>query len=182
MSKRLKVILAVVGVAGLLLVTVGGSVLAAGPANGAGSGTDCDCGQEMRLGDGGSGNGFYGSGVCDAVCQLLGITQDELHALRLEGKSLAEIAADRGVSEDALVEAIMAVKRAAVQEQVEAGTLTQEQAELKLQNMLAATYRAVNRTTGGPSGGSQGGAGNSWGECSDGTGPGDMHQWGKNAH
>ncbi len=157
MSKRFKVTLAVVAAVGLLVVSLGGVVFAAGPAA-----PNDYCNQ--------------------AVCQLLDITPDELYSLRLEGKSLVEIAAARGVSEDALVEAIMEVKRAFIQEQVEAGIITQELAELRLQHMLEMTYQAVNRTSVGPVGGSPGGAGNGWGECGDGTGPGGMHRWGKNAH
>ena len=195
MSRRSKIILVVIGVVGLLALTLGSTVLAAGSVNGAGSGTICDCDQELRLHHGSSDAGFYGDGVCEAVCQLLDIAQDELHSLRLEGKSLVEIATEKGISEDALMEAIMAVKGATIQEQVEAGILTQEQAELKLQQMLEKTYQAANRTTVGPFSGNQNGVGgyqnqydkmgdtsNNWGECSEGTGPGDMHQWGKNAH
>jgi hypothetical protein len=55
-----------------------------------------------------------------------------------------------------------------------------------LANMLERTYEMVNATDighyggNGGQGGNTSGTSNSWGESSDGTGPGDQHQWGKN--
>ena len=183
MSRRLKITLAVIVAASLLTASLGGVVAAAGPVDASGSCPNFDVRQELQLTGfcgGGQGAGFYGEGVTEAVCQLLGLTTEELQTLRLEGKSLVEIAATSGVTEGALVEAIMEVKRAFIQEQVEAGIITQELADLMLPNMLEMTYQAVNRTSVGPVGSMAGGAGKGWGEPSDCTGPGDMHQWGKN--
>ncbi|MDD3678501.1 MAG: hypothetical protein PHD14_04665, partial [Dehalococcoidales bacterium] len=104
-----------------------------------------------------------------------------------DGLSMVEIAAGYGVTEDELVEAIMAVKTANLQELVADGTITQEEADLMLQSMLERTCEMVNATQVGHFGGngnqgeSQNGKSNSWGECSDGNGPGDRHQWGKQA-
>ena len=172
MSKKLKVTLAVIVAASLLTASLGGVVAAAGPAAPGDYCPNFDTRQEDRLSGlcgGGQGAGFYGEGIIEAVCQLLGLTPEELQTLRLEGKSMVEIAATGGVSEDALVEAIMEVKRAFIQGQVEAGIITQERADLMIQNMLEMTYQAVNRTGVGPIGGGAGGTGG-------------MHQWGKNAH
>ncbi len=180
MSRRLKITLAVIVAASLLTASLGGVVAVAGPVDASGSCPNFDVRQELQLTGfygGGQGSGFCSTGVSEAVCQLLDITPDELYSLRLEGNSLVEIAAARGVSEDALVEAIMAVKKAFIQEQVEAGIITQERADLMLQNMLEMTYQAVNRTSVGPVGGGAGGAGNSGGGAG---GAGGMHQWGKN--
>lgn len=82
------------------------------------------------------GGGFGGFGGNSAVItDLLGITAEELYDLRADGKTLAEIAASKGVSEDALVTAILAEREEVLAAAVEAGRLTQEQAELMLQNM-----------------------------------------------
>jgi predicted DNA-binding protein (UPF0251 family) len=86
----------------------------------------------------------------EAVGELLGLTPEEIHALRYEGKSLAEIAAAQGVSEDELVAAILAARQEVVQQRVEAGTLTQEQADQMLGVMAQNLHQAVNRTTLGP--------------------------------
>jgi hypothetical protein len=186
MNRKIKITLGAALAAGLLVASVGGMTLAASPANdtgtyagGNGTGICSSTGTCAGIGYNTSSDG------CEAVCDLLGITQDELQSLRQDGLSLVEIAASYGVTEDELVEAIMAVKTAYVQEQVANGTITQEQADLMLQNMLARTYEMINATGvghfGGNQNGNQNGTGNSWGECSDGTGPGDAHQWGKNA-
>ncbi len=92
--------------------------------------------------------GPNGAGVCpEAVTQLLGMTQEEIQAQRLEGKSLVQIADTKKVTAEQLTEAILAAKRDQIQERVTAGTLTQEQADLMLQTMQQNVVRAVNRTS-----------------------------------
>jgi hypothetical protein len=183
MNKKLLVALGLLLVTGLLIISVGATTLSASSPNESGAG---DC---TGTGTGIGGAGFDASSdVCAAVCDLLGITQDELQSLRQDGLSLVEIAADYGVSEEELVAAIMEVKTAYVESLVADGTITQEQADVMLANMLERTYEMVNATDighyggNGDQGGNTTGTGNSWGESSDGTGPGDQHQWGKNAH
>jgi hypothetical protein len=186
MKKKLLAALGLLLVTGILIASVGATTLSASPANGS---ETCGSGNCTGTGDCIGGAGFDASSdVCAAVCDLLGITQDELQSLRQEGLSLVEIAAGYGVSEEELVAAIMEVKTAYVEELVANGTITQEQADVMLANMLEKTYEMVNATDIGQYGGNGGqsgnmnGTGNSWGESSDGTGPGDQHQWGKNAH
>jgi len=150
-------------------------------------------------------HGFHGEGeVCsETVSELLGLTPEEICDLRQEGKSIAEIAADQGVTVDELVEAIMAERTVAVQARVDDGTLTQEQADLMIQRMEERTELAVSRTATGPtewrmgsgygkssegtgSGlanrwGGQNGRGACFGDAGLGTGPGSMHKWGRGA-
>jgi hypothetical protein len=190
MKKKLLVALGLLLVTGLLIVSVGATTLSANPANGSGTcGSGNGTGICTGTGDCIGGSGFDASSdVCVVVCDLLGITQDELQSLRQDGLSLVEIAADYGVSEEELVAAIMEVKTDYVEALVADGTITQEQADVMLANMLERTYEMVNATDIGHYGGKGGQSGNmngtcnSWGESSDGTGPGDQHQWGKNAH
>lgn len=179
MKKRFKILALAVSIAAVLVLSVGAVALAAGPGGGAGKGA---C-----VGTGG------GQAVCsDAVTKLLNMTAEEVQALRQQGQSLVQIAATKGVTEAQLVAAIMAEKTAEVQTRVTAGTLTQAQADLMLQQMEQNTIRAVNRTTvgrpewagSGQGGGAcgaacqaQGGASN--GESGLGTGPGGMHKWGQ---
>ncbi len=122
-----------------------------------------------------NGNGI--GGPSEAVTGVLNMTREEIQAQRLEGKSLVEIAATKGVTAESLVDAILAEKQTLVQERVTAGTLTQDQATLMLQRMEENVTSAVNRTaTGKPewagsNGTGMGLRGSGTGVC-DGTGAG----------
>lgn len=197
MNKKLKVTITTILAVGLLAIPVGSVALAAGPSNGSitygngnGTGICTLTGTDPSTSTSG---GYYSLDVHEAICQLLGITTEELQSLRLEGVSLAEIAASYGVSEDTLVEAIMTVKSAAIQTQVEAGLITEAQAELRLQNMLEMTYRMIYSTNTGNSSGNMWGNsngkghrnGNGTGICTltgDGTTTGSMQQHGKKSN
>ena len=151
MSRTMKVLVAVVA-AVVLALSIGVVAYAAGP-NGNTNRTAVAQGY---------GCGLQGFGV-NAVSDLLGMTPAEIQQLRLEGQSLVQIAATKGVTEAQLVAAIMEQKTAQVEARVTAGTLTREQADLMLQNMEQATIEAVNRTQTGPNGN---------GACGLGTGAG----------
>jgi hypothetical protein len=167
MKKGLKLLGLAVGVMALMVLTLGSTVFADTPEE---TDTQSYCG-------GYGWHGFQGEGaVCsETVSELLGITPEELCDLRQEGKSLAEVAADKGIAVDELVEAIMAEKIAAVQARVDEGTITQEQADLMIQQMTERTEEAVNRTATGPFGPHMG---RGYGNTSEGTGPGLTNRWG----
>jgi hypothetical protein len=162
MKKRSKLLIVSLVIAGILAVVFTSTTLARGRSQA--EGTWENCLEEPGWGHHGE-QGFLCS---DVVADLLGLTHEEVHAQRLEGKSLAEIAAAQGVSEDALVAAIMAAKVDFVQQRVEADILGQEQADLILQQMEQRIYQMVNQTALGP--GEYGGA------C--GFGVGEMWHWG----
>jgi len=127
-----------------------------------------------------AGYGWHGSqgegATCsEAVSELLGLTPEELCDLRQEGKSLADIAAEHDITVEALVEAIMAEKIAAVQALLADGTITQEQADLMIERMIERTELAVNRTTTGPAEWRMGGG---YGKSGEGAGPGMANRWG----
>ncbi len=181
MKKGLKVLGLAVGVAAIMALTLGGVVSADTPEE-----TDV---QTYCAGYGW--HGLQGEGVAcsEIVSELLGLTPEELCELRQEGKSLAEIAAEQGVTVDELVEAIMAEKTAAVQARVDNGTLTQEQAGLMIQQRAERTEQAVSRTTTGPTElrmGGQNGMGACYGSAGmvtcTGTGMGAINKWGRGAH
>lgn len=154
MNKRLKLLTTTLAIAGLLAVTFGASLaLAHDPAESNGDwwdGMEEYChGDGGMMGDGGHGmGGYFGHDALydEVVSDLLGLSAEEIQAQRLEGKSLVEIAAAVGVSEDALVTAILAARTATIQELVAAGTITQEQADFMIQNMEQQITLAVNRT------------------------------------
>ena len=168
--KRLVIITVVVAV--LAIGTGAGVAAAAGPTPTTGAQAGCGLG---------GGFGFGGAVVDEVVTRLLGMTDDEIHALRQQGRSLVQIAATKNITEKQLVDAIMAYKKTQVQARVTAGTLTQDQANLMIQRMEQQTTQAVNRTSTGPMGG-QGmgygqrgsGTGNATGTC---TGQGKMNRW-----
>jgi hypothetical protein len=169
MSKKFKLLAISLITAGILAVAITGAAFADDPAGVNGEG-------EAYCGQGGSGYHGHGAICSDTVGELLGLTHEEIEEQRHEGKSLVEIAGAQGVSEDALVEAILDAKRESVQQMVEDGTLTQEQANLMLQQMEQRTIQMVNRVTvGSPD--SRGGCG--YGEAGAGTGPGMMRHWGQ---
>jgi hypothetical protein len=69
----------------------------------------------------------HGPGL-DAAAETLGLTTDELRAELESGKTLAEVAADQGVSVDDLVAALVAEVTADIQARVDAGELDADRA------------------------------------------------------
>ncbi len=169
MGKRFKLLAISLITAGILAATITGVAFADDPVGGDAE-VEAYCGQGC--------GGYHGHGaICsETVSELLGLTHEEIEAQRHEGKSLVEIAEIQGVSEDALVEAILDAKSKAVQQRVEDGILTQEQVDLMLQQMEQRTIQMVNRITVGPPD-DRGVCG--YGEVGAGTGPGMMRHWGQ---
>jgi hypothetical protein len=165
MGKRIKwLVITLVGVAVLATGIGEGVASAADPTPTPGSQAYCGVGGGFRFG---------GAVVDEVVVKLLGMTEDQIHTLRLQGKSLVQIAATKKVTEKQLVDAIMAYKKTQVQDRVTAKTLTQERANLILQQMENMTTQAVNRTTVGPMGGQGAGSG----QRGTAAGPGRMGRW-----
>jgi len=139
----------------------------------------------------GFGGGFGGGMVAnEAVTKLLGMTAEQIQDARQAGKSLVQIATEKGVTEAALVNAIYTVRQAQIEEQVSAGKLTREQADAALTQIQARVTAAVNRTVTGPnedrgeSGlalGKDNGAGNQQGMAANGSGRGNMNRGGAGA-
>jgi hypothetical protein len=75
------------------------------------------------------------AGQPDEVEKLLGMTDEQVHTERLAGKSLAQIAASKNVSEDKLITE---------------GKLTQAQMDLMVQRMQTQVKTMVERTSVGP--------------------------------
>ena len=63
------------------------------------------------------------------VANGLGLTKDQLHALKLEGATIAQIAADRGVELADLEAAFLAAREEAIDGLLAEGTITEIQAE-----------------------------------------------------
>ena len=105
---------------------------------------------------GGHWGGPMGGGMCDqaALAEQLGMTTDELTAELKAGKTIAELAEEKGVDlEAARIEAM----KKQMQQAVEAGTLTQEQADWMLQGMEQGLMPGAGGFGGGMHGGFGGG-------------------------
>jgi len=85
-----------------------------------------------------------------AVTDLLGMTAVDIQAARRQGKSLSQIAADKGVGLETLVGTTVAQRRALLDTAVTAGRITQDQADLMLANMTARITERVQDPTVGP--------------------------------
>lgn len=135
MSK--KIIFVVALVAALTVTALAGTGLAFAqeptpPAPGYG----CCNGWGMHDGwRGGWGWGRHGMGLIDALAKLTDLEPADLYAELQEGKTLLEVADAHAVSADQLVEAALAYLAEVLQQRVEAGYLTQEQADWMLEHM-----------------------------------------------
>ncbi|HJX37250.1 MAG TPA: hypothetical protein VJ714_01490 [Anaerolineae bacterium] len=93
----------------------------------------------------GRGGGMFGWGggswtIFDTIAEALGLTPNELFTeSHDEGKSVSEIAEERGVELDAVQDAVNAsrdeVRREAIAQAVEDGRITQEQADWMLEGI-----------------------------------------------
>lgn len=92
--------------------------------------------------------GFAGA-QHEAIARALGMTVDELYAARQEGKTVAQLAAERGVDLETVVAAALEVHKQALDALVAAGRLTQAQADLMLAH-AEANIRAHFAGTYGP--------------------------------
>ena len=97
--------------------------------------------------DGGPGFGHRGiAGLGDAAATYLGLTQQELFAQVASGKSLAQIAKDKGKSVDGLKKAITDATKSKLDAAVKAGNLTQAQADALLKKLTDNLDTIVNAT------------------------------------
>lgn len=105
----------------------------------------------MRSGDARGERGMpEWAGMDDAAEKLLGMTQAEIQAARLAGKSLAELAQAKGVSKDALIRAILDEHKADLAKLVVDGKMTQAQADAMISRMQEQVKLMVERTGTGP--------------------------------
>jgi polyhydroxyalkanoate synthesis regulator phasin len=77
----------------------------------------------------GPGGGFGDHVGLSAIAEALQMTEDEVRAGLAEGQTIAELAAEAGVDPQAVIDAIVAAQQERLAEAVEAGELTQEEAD-----------------------------------------------------
>ena len=122
MSRRLKLFTIAISTVAVLLLTIGGVVLA-------------DDSQPE-----GKHSGFRGEkmgGACHngLLTEVLGLTPEEIRAQLQDGKTMPEIAADQGFSEGELRDAMHGAMTEQLQQKVEDGAITQEQADRILERI-----------------------------------------------
>mgnify|MGYP005852915919 FL=1 len=166
----------------LLLVPALGTAAAADPTPVPG-GPGGFRGPEGAAGVAGRGAGHGFASVFEALQKLTGLTAEEIVAQRHAGKSAVEIAREKNVGEDALMAEVLAARKAALDEAVKAGRITQERADFMLKNMTERVKEGLNRTSVGPRGGQgwpawAGQAQRGPGKPSEGRGPGLANRWG----
>jgi len=136
-----KIVFVVALVAALTITALAGAGLAFAqgptpPAPGYVPGYGCCGGWGMRSGWGGGwGWSWHGTGLIDALAELTSLEPTDLYAELQAGQILLEVAQAHGVSAEELVEAAMVSRAEVLQQRVEAGYLTQEQADWMLEHM-----------------------------------------------
>jgi hypothetical protein len=115
-------------VAGIMVLGIGGVVFAANPNAGNTACPNYPAHLNQGLGLGSS----QGGNCLEVVSDLTGLTIDQIRDTKQDGKTLAEIAAEKGITEEKLVAAIVAECTEQIQAKVTAGTLTQAQADAML--------------------------------------------------
>ncbi|WP_432487463.1 hypothetical protein [Kineococcus sp. SYSU DK018] len=109
-------------------------------------------------GRGGSGGGRALD--LDAAAEAVGMSADELRtALRADGATLASVAADEGVEEQVLVDALVAAGTERLQQAVTDGRLTREQADERIAELPDEVAAAVDGEFRGGRGGGRPGTG-----------------------
>jgi hypothetical protein len=108
----------------------------------------------------------YGS-MSTNVAEFLGISQEDLQAARQSGKSLVQIAAEKGKSEQQLVDYVIGQRSDWLDQMVSDGRITQEQADQRTQQMTEQVKENLSRTEVGPnpSGNAAGKGNRAAGEC-----------------
>jgi hypothetical protein len=110
---------------------------------------------------GGPGMGHGGGMGLDAAATALGITADELRTELQSGKTIAQVAGDKGVDVQTVIDAMVAQLKTHLDEEVASGEHTQAEADQKLADATTRITEQVNNAmpTGGRGPGGPGGFG-----------------------
>jgi hypothetical protein len=108
---------------------------------------------ERGFGGHGMGLGRHGMRLgagLDEVADIIGVTKKELRTQLRSGKTLAEIAKSKGISQDTLVSKLVAAAKTRIAAEVKAGRLTQASADAITKDLTARITEMVTRS--GPMG------------------------------
>ena len=128
MSKKLGIVLGAVVAVGLIASLVAGGALAQGTTTQSPQATPQARAQPQAGPPPGSPADGAPGGVSD-VAELLGMTPDQIRADRVLGKTLADLAKEKGVDTQQLVDALVASQKTMLDQAVTDNRLTQAQAD-----------------------------------------------------
>ena len=122
MNKKLGMVVGAIMAVGLIASVVAGAALAQGntPAQ-----ATPQAAQQPKAGP----PGPRPSDGMDDIAELLGMTRDEIWAARVQGKTLADLAKEKGVDTQKLVDALVASQKTMLDQAVTDNRLTQAQAD-----------------------------------------------------
>ena len=132
MYTRLKWFVGAAAASGLLVGSIaatGASAQTTRPGAGPGSGYGACPGIGMMTGAYGPRATFGPTAEHDAIASALGISSQDLSAARAAGKSVADLAKENNIDLNNVVDAALAVHASQINAAVQAGTLTQTQAD-----------------------------------------------------
>lgn len=105
----------------------------------------------LPVGSGAGGMGRYFAGAMhNTIAEELGMTAEELRAERLAGKSIAEIAQERGIDFEGLKAVVIEARTGLLEELVKDGIVTEEQKNYMEQNMKSRMETMMERNNVGP--------------------------------
>ncbi|MBM4763233.1 hypothetical protein [Bacillus sp. B15-48] len=116
---------------------------------GAGYGKNAGMGMGMGRGAAGGGQAFAGS-MHEVIAEELGMTAEDLYAARSEGKSIADLAAEKGIEVEELLNVIVEEHKAKLQPLIETGQISEGQMEAMLTNHEARMEAMMNQDEIGP--------------------------------
>lgn len=90
------------------------------------------------------GRGGPGFGRPDAAEKILGITPEALRSELQGGKSLADVAAEKNISKDTLIDGLVADAQARLADRVKSGDMTQAQADQRKADLRARVTTLVD--------------------------------------
>jgi hypothetical protein len=137
-GSKVLIVLAALLVSGLLIA---GAVPVMASGNGAGVG-NCQ----------GAGMGRSGGSLADIVSQTLGISRADLAGERQAGKSLVDIATEKGVNQEQLTKAVLEKKQEILKQALQENKITQAQFDQCTLQMSERVSQNLTRSEVGPNG------------------------------
>ena len=131
---------------------------------GMGRGHGMGMGRGQGMGNGAPMGAHFSMNMPELIADALGLTVDELQTATSEGKSVADLAEEKGIAIEELVAKLVEARKAELELLVNEGTLSQTQMETMLENMEAMMKNAIERGMVGPMNGRGGGPGNCLGQ------------------
>ncbi len=93
---------------------------------------------------------YFDRSMHGTLTEILGLSDEELYQLRASGKSIEQIANDKGISTEQLLEKMIKARTEQLDKLVKDGKITEEQKATMLEKMEESMKEAIKRTEMGP--------------------------------